>query len=276
MITMAHRPKFLPQISMPIHEILSRLDEEEIEYEITQLDPNELNPSQGIVFSDEIHEPKEEKYTWADKDNNVLDGHHNLSFHLINSKPVNCVKINLDSRTACRILNKFQDIFDYETQRKMEEVLGQDALNSNNDIDSGENQGDFLDLLEKDNINIASSGETGAKNPTTVIGYRIDPVNENSVIGNFFTLKPIEGYNKFQIDCDNLLDTNDLGITYKSGQVPVEILAKTWFPHVNFEKLSEEYGMPAINLKNKAVAHKANKFGYDAIKYGDTLIQGLK
>jgi len=34
--------------------------------------------------------------------------------------------------------------------------------------------------------------------------------------------------------------------------------------------------MPAINLKNKAVAHKAKKHGYDAIKYGDTLIQGLK
>jgi hypothetical protein len=67
-----------------------------------------------------------------------------------------------------------------------------------------------------------------------------------------------------------------LGVTYKDGQQPVDILAKNWFPHVNFEKLSEQYKVPSINLKNKAITEKATKMGYDGIKYGDTLIQGLK
>jgi len=273
---MGLRPPHLPQISMPIHEILSKLDEEGIEYEVLEQDPNELNPSQGITFSDEVHEPNEEKFTWSDKDNNVLDGHHNLVYHIIKSAPIKCIKINLDDKTACRVLNKIQDIFEYETQRKMEEVLGQDAINTQNDIDAGNNQGDFLDLLEKDNSDIEAETESDSMNPKLVIGYRKEPIIENSVIGNFFTLKPIDGYNKYEIECDNLLDTNDLGIGYKSGQIPVDVLSKTWFPHVNFEKLSEKYNMPAINLKNKAVAHKAKKHGYDAIKYGDTLIQGLK
>ena len=45
---------------------------------------------------------------------------------------------------------------------------------------------------------------------------------------------------------------------------------------MNFEKLSEEYDIPSLNLKNKAIAEKAQTLGYDGIKYGDTLIQGLK
>jgi hypothetical protein len=45
---------------------------------------------------------------------------------------------------------------------------------------------------------------------------------------------------------------------------------------VNFEKLSQQYNMPVENLKCKAIAEKAVKMGYDGIKYGDTLVQGLK
>ena len=65
-------------------------------------------------------------------------------------------------------------------------------------------------------------------------------------------------------------------MTYKDGQEPVDILAKNWFPNINFEKLSTQHDVPAINIKNKAVAEKAIKMGYDGIKYGNTIIQGLK
>jgi len=158
----------------------------------------------------------------------------------------------------------------------MEEVIGDDYINDQNAANSGENRGEFLDLMEKDSASIETDSESDSNNPKTIVAYRKDPIKEDSIIGNFFTLTPVDGYKKYQIDFDNLLDTNDLGITYKSNQIPVEVLAKTWFPHINFEKLGEEYGMPAINLKNKAIAHKAIKMGYDGIKYGETLIQGLK
>ena len=89
-------------------------------------------------------------------------------------------------------------------------------------------------------------------------------------------LNPIDGYSKYEIDFDNLLDTNALGVTYKDSQDPTDILAKIWFPNINFEKISEQYNMASVNLKNKAIAERAMKMGYDGIKYGDKLIQGLK
>ena len=106
--------------------------------------------------------------------------------------------------------------------------------------------------------------------------YVKQPSKNKSNVRNLFTLTRTYGYKKYQIEFDNLLDTHSLGIVYKDGQEPAEILSKIWFPHVNFEELSKQYNMPAINLKNKANAEKAQSLGFDGIKYGDTLIQGLK
>ena len=72
------------------------------------------------------------------------------------------------------------------------------------------------------------------------------------------------------------MDTNALGVSYKDGQEPIDILAKSWFPNINFEQLSTQHNTTSINLKTKAVAEKAMKMGYDGIKYGDSIIQGLK
>jgi hypothetical protein len=275
MIRMSFRPKFLPQMNMPIHEALSCLDKEGIEYESLEVDPTELKPSHGITFSNEIHEPNEDKFTWIDNENNIIDGHHNAIFHEINSKPVKCIKLLTDSKNAARILNKIQDIYEYEVQRKMEEDVGNDYINDQNSVDSDDNRGEFLNLLEKDSAEIENNSEGDSNNPKVIIGYRKEPINEKSIVGNFFTLTPVDGYSKYQIEFENLLDTNDLGINYKSNQVPVDVLAKNWFPNINFEKLSKEYDIPVTNLKNKAIVHKASNMGFDGIKYGDTLIQGL-
>ena len=96
------------------------------------------------------------------------------------------------------------------------------------------------------------------------------------MFGNFFMIKEQPGWDKYEIEFDNLLDTTGMGVAYKDSQEPVDILAKSWFPNVNFEKISKKYDVPAINLKNKAVAEKAMKMGYDGIKYGNEIIQGLK
>ena len=88
-------------------------------------------------------------------------------------------------------------------------------------------------------------------------------------------LKPENGYTKYEIEFDNLLDANLLGLTSKDGQLPVDMLAKIWFPNINFEKLSEQYQIPVINLQAKAITTKAMNMGYDGIKYSDKLIQGL-
>ena len=276
MIDMRYKPRFLPQMNAPLDYVLQKLDEEGIGYKIIEVDPNELQPSQGITFSDEVGKANVDDMNpiWLSSDMKVLDGHHRMVRAMLDGIKLKGVQIDLGDRDANRILNKIQDIWEYEQARGMEEVVAQDPINDENQMDSGVSQSEFLSSLEEDNLALQS--EAPSTNQTTVVAYRKEPIKENSVIGNFFTLKPMEGYSAYEIDFDNLLDTTALGVTYKDGQQPVDILAKSWFPHVNFEKLGTQYNTPSINLKNKAVAEKAMKMGYDGIKYGDTLIQGLK
>jgi hypothetical protein len=278
MIDMRYKPRFLPQVSAPFEIVLQKLDEEGVDYEIVEINPNEneLEASQGITFSDEVEKANinDNNPIWTSEDNKILDGHHRYVKALLDEIPLKAVNIKLNEKDASRVLNKIQDIYEYEQKQQMEEVVGNDYINDYNKTDSGVSDSEFLNSLEEDNLEV-QSGKTST-NQKTIIGYRRDPIKENSVVGNFFSLKPIEGFDKYQIDFDNLLDTHSLGIVYKDSQEPADILAKIWFPHVNFEKISKEYDMSSANLKNKAIAEKAMSFGFDGIKYGDTLIQGLK
>ncbi len=273
---MRHKPYNLPQINANVDTVVKKLDEEGIDYDYIQVNPNDLKVSQGFTFSDDVEKANLDDMNpiWLSDDNTICDGHHRMIKALMDNKLITAIKVKMNFKDTCRLLNKIQDIYDYDEQRKMEEVITQDAINTDNQRNSGITDSKFLSSLEEDNVNIQN--EIPSKNQTTIIAYRKEPIKENSVIGNFFTLNPIDGFNKYEIDFDNLLDTNDLGLTYKDSQIPAEVLAKVWFPHVNFEKISEQYNIPSINIKNKAIAEKAHRMGYDGIKYGDKLIQGLK
>ena len=271
MIDMRFRPSYLPQVSAPYNIVLQKLDDENVDYDVIEANPEELNPSQGITFGDEVGNVNLDDLNpiWINNDLKIIDGHHRWLKSLSNNKLLKAVKLNMEFKDACRLLNKIQDIYEYEQQQGLEEVEMQDTINY-----YGDDENQFLNALEEDNNNIEY--ETPNTNQQTIIGYRKDPIKENSSVGNFFTLNPVDGYSKYQIDFDNLLDTNALGVTYKDSQEPVDILAKIWFPHVNFEKISKQYDMPVANLKNKAIAEKAMKHGFDGVKYGDKIIQGLK
>ena len=267
------RPYHLPQLNIDYSVVLEKLDDENINYETIELQPSEddgMLPSQNIVYSDEITGVglDDSKPIWI-ADNHIVDGHHRYFKALLDKVPLIAINLKMDFMDACRVLNKIQDIYEYETSQGMEEVVSQDAINY-----YGKDENQFLNTLEEDNVGL--QGDTPSSNAKTIIGYRKDPIKENSVVGNFFTLKPVDGYEAYEITFDNLLDTNALGVTYKDGQEPVDILAKSWFPNINFEKLGTENDTPAINIKNKAVAEKAMKMGYDGIKYGNSIIKGLK
>jgi hypothetical protein len=276
MIDMRYKPRFLPQVSAPFNIVLQKLDDEGVDYDMVEIDPNELNVSQGVTFSDEVGKVKLDDINpiWIADDNKVLDGHHRMVRAMLDEKKIKAVHIKLNEKDAARVLNRIQDIYEYEQAHGMEEVVNNDVINDENQADAGVSQSEFLASLEEDNTAVQT--EKPSVNPQSIIAYRKDPIKENSVVGNFFTLNPIDGYSKYQIDFDNLLDTNALGIVYKDSQEPTDILAKSWFPHVNFEKISEQYNTTSNNLKNKAIAERAMKMGYDGIKYGDKLIQGLK
>ena len=271
------RPYHLPQLNVEYSIVLEKLDDENINYEVVQLQPNEddgIESSQKLVYSDEISGVNidDSNPIWiAGEDNvNICDGHHRYFKAMFENKPLIAIKLNINFMDACRILNKIQDIYEYEQSQGLEEVQVQDTINF-----YGEDENQFLNSLEEDNL-ATQTEEAPNTNEKTIIGYRKEPIKENSVVGNFFTLKPIVGWDKYEINFENLLDTNSLGVTYKDGQDPVDILTKTWFPNLNFEKISKEYDVPAINIKNKAVAEKAMKMGYDGILYNNLIVQGLK
>lgn len=277
MIDMRYKPRFLPQISAPYDIILEKLDEEEVDYNLIEIDPNELEPSQGITFSDDVEGVSLDDMNpiWLSSDNKILDGHHRWVKAMQSGTPIKAIKIELGDKDACRLLNKIEDIFEYEQAHNVEEVVNNDVINDENDINNDyTDRSEFLSSLEEDNAEVQA--EKPSVNPQSIVAYRKEPIKENSVVGNFFTLEPLNGFSKYQIDFENLLDTNALGVTYKDSQQPVDIIAKIWFPHVNFEKVAEKYNTDVLNLKNKAIAEKAMKMGYDGIKYGDKLIQGLK
>lgn len=261
-ISMQHRPAHLPQVNMPYSIVVDKLNNENIGNKFISVNPNLLKPLQGITFSHEVDgiDSSDDRPIWIDKDLNVLDGHHRLVKSLYGEEGlINAIMIDLDTKNACRILNKIQDIYDYELQNGAE----------------NDKHKSFLDYVENGDTNVDEENSNEQKNVQKFIGYRKDKINNNSVIGNFFTLEPDEKSNKYEIEFDNILDTNDMGIAYKNSQNPIDILAKAWFPHVNFMALSKEHGVSDFNLKCKAIAEKARKHGYDGIKYGDLIIQGL-
>src|SRR5208282_4998590 len=153
---------------------------------------NKCKPSQGVVIADEVYNANvdDNNPIWVDNELNILDGHHRFTKALLDNVPIKAVKLELNQKDACRVLNKIQDIYEYEQAHNLEEVESQDAINYyDNNSESGEkNSNTFLDSLEEDNL--ALQTEETTKNKKTIVAYRKEPIKENSVVGNFFTLNP--------------------------------------------------------------------------------------
>jgi hypothetical protein len=56
---------------------------------------------------------------------------------------------------------------------------------------------------------------------------------------------------------------------------PSELLAREWFPKRNWDKLAEDMGYDLTTITDKLVAEEAAKRGYDAINYGNKILQDL-
>ncbi len=275
-------PKHLPQVNAPFNYTLNMLDKEGVDYKYMQADPEELDPSQAIVFQDKISQidMNNIRPIWISKDNMVLDGHHRLVLSLGKNIPIKCIKIMLSQKEAIRVLNKIQDIYEYENQENIMEVVAQTQINGMNDIDSAGTDGTtFLEAikseLEDDDREILHNTKLSGKKTKKITGYRKKEVNEKSIAGNFFSLKPVDGYNKYEMEFDNILNTNDLDLSFKSDINPVSVLANNWFPNIDFDKISKNHNVTPDSLINRAVAEKAKQMNYDGIKYGDIMVQGL-
>jgi len=252
MIDYKFKPKYLPQVSAPYTIVGDLLKKNGVDFSFTHENPNNLIPSQGITISDIVNNVDlndSSKIIWISKDNDILDGHHRVVKAIKDNIPnIFCCKINDDKLGAARILNKIQDLYEYEN------------------IQKGKNP-DVFNLESLSEIDI----KTEANPIEEIIGYRKDPVVKDSIIGNFFMTIPVSGYKKYTISFDNILDIKDLNLNLKTGQSPIYELSKIWFPHYDFSKGNEDEN----NLRCAAIALMAKKMGYDGIKYSENLIQAL-
>ena len=278
MINMRYKPYHLPQVSAPYIYVLDKLKDEGVKYKIGKMNPNRVQPMQGLVSLEKISEidPTNIKPVWLSQEPKVVDGHHRYGAALTHGVPLPYLQIMLPASDAARILNKIQDIYEYEEKAKIEEVVAQDQINVMNDPEAV----DFLEAIDKEmkaDQEILHSGaeEKIGRKKRKIFAYRNKPINETSPIGNFFSVKPVDGYTKYEIEFDNLLDTDKMGI-HSHGNNPIELLANVWFPNIKFEKIAKKYKVSPEHLMNKAISEKAKKMGYDGIKYGDIIIQGLK
>lgn len=266
MPTLAVRPSYLPQISMALDEVLDKLKEEGIEHKKLLVNPNVLKPLQGIVFGEELSKMNldETDPIFISKDLEILDGHHRYAKALSDNEPIKIILLSLNSKEACRILNKIQDIYDYENNINLEEVEAQDSINVLNDGDG------YLAQWQGDDYT------SNQPNPKTILGYRKEPIRENSKSGNYFLQQPFNDASKYQIEFENLLETEKLGLQDKTKENPLESLSKVWFPHINFENLAKQKGLDKNKLIARFVADKAKQHNFDGIKFGESFVLGFK
>lgn len=278
---MKRKPSHMPQISAPFEYVIDSLNQDGVKYKDVTLHSDDILPSQQVTFLDtiKIDKTKEEiDPIWVagqdDEENVLIDGHHRWVDRL--GQPMRCIKIMKNPKDACRILNKIQDIFEYQKSTELEEMVTHSRnINDRNDPNNSEMVDDF-DWLGRAIKETEEMNQDVERKPKTVIGYRDKPINEESIVGNFFSLNKLPKCDKYEVQFDNLLDTDELGVDYKDGQNPIDILVRLWFPGINFIGLAEKYQTSEENLKNKAISEYAKKMGYDGIKYGNIMVQGFK
>lgn len=262
-------PRWLPQVSAPFVYVLKGLDDHGIDYENVNVPISQLKPSQGIVdydkVNDIIYNAENNSYPlktiWTSDNDEILDGHH----HYAAATKMNpegsmaCMRLKTDTKDGARVLNKLMDL--YSAQEKQVEPQEQPQPEPQEPAIEEESDKEVKAIEEK-------------PNKVTVTAYREKPIKEKAVSGNFFHLQPKEGFDKYEIDFDNLLDTHGLNLDINTTN-PVVDLCNKWCDGGNLEEVSAANKVPIDKLASKIVAEKAKKLGHDGVKYGDIILQAF-
>jgi hypothetical protein len=281
---------WLPQVKEEnIDEILQEMKDGGIIVKSVMIEPSYLKPLQKKVMKSKIDSingvidndnylPK----TWVDANNNILDGHHRV--YAYQSRPdidkVECYKIFLNSKDACRILNKIQDRIEF---KKEYGVTNNSTFSNTNPIEKEIKSVELIDdakYLGKDREQETKSLQDkltfdDVTNKTCTL-YSVRPFDKGNTSGFIMSFTKDKGYDKeYEILFDKVLhvpsEEMDLHDPfYLSGMYILD---------PNFEK------DPAIIKKmasdvNQVYAHFiknrlngfAKRAGYDGINFGDKLM----
>lgn len=252
---------WLPQVSAPFKYVVSSLKKEDVPYSRYEINISDLKPLQDQINTDTVEHfkkliinKKKIKPIFISNDNEILDGHHryvaNKSLYG-DEKTIMCYKINTDTPTAARFLNKIQDKFDFEnTQESNYEPISK--------------------YLKTPEIHWYES----LKN-VEYIAYRKDPIKNNSESGNFFYIgERKENMQKYKIHFDNVMYI-PTHLMDNNNELPTVWLGKKILPEKNYEEISKLNNVPIQNVINKDIAKKIKELGFDGINYGDKILQTL-
>ena len=106
------------------------------------------------------------------------------------------------------------------------------------------------------------------------IAYRDKPVKKKALSGNFFHFQPKEGFSKYEIEFDKILNPEDIGIGVNKIN-PVVDFCKVWCGVKDLENLASQDGVPVDKYAARLIADKAKSLGYDGINYGNIIIQAF-
>ena len=258
-----YKPKDHPQVSAPFKFVTGELNNTHHPYEVAGINVDDLKPTQPFIdndlvdkFVEKLNNGETLKPIWTDKDDNVLDGHHRFAAHLV-AKPdaaVPAIRLLCDKKTGMELLNNIEEEFQKHKLKC--------------------DQSELLKSLSEDNDSMYVRDKEYPTKKETLMAFRKKPIGK-TVSGNFFVLKSIAGYKPYEIEFDNLLETDAIDRKIGKNQNPIKALAEIWFPSINIKGKSKEFGMTEDNFINAIVAEKARIKGIDGIKYGDKLLQSI-
>jgi hypothetical protein len=269
-------PEWLPQVSAPFVYVLKGLDDHGVPYENVSVPLSDLKPLQGIVDYDKVNSMVNSissgedslKTIWVSQDNDILDGHHRYvaAMKMNPEGSISCMRIMLPHKDAVRILNKLGDLYDAQQTPNLEP---KDEITPELSHEPTESPMTEVPV----DAEPAGEEETPKGGTITLTGYRDKPVKEKAMSGNFFLLKPKEGFDKYEIDFDNVLDTHTTGLALNQTN-PIVEFCKQWCK-LDVDALAAKHGVPVDKYAAKMVADKAKGMGYDGIKYGDIILQAF-
>ena len=251
---------WLPQVSAPFNHVVANLKNENIPYSRYEINTSELKPLQDKINPDSVEffkkiilNKKKLKPIFVSADNEILDGHHRFVANKLlygDEGKIMCYKINTDTQTAARALNKIQDRYEFENNQESKyEPISK--------------------YLKKPEIHWYES----LKN-VTYIAYRNGEIKTNSESGNFFFLKKKDNMIKYKIEFDNLMYI-PTHLMDNVEEMPTVWLGKKLLPEKNYEEMAELHNVPVQNIINKDIAKKVKELGFDGINYGDKVLQTL-
>lgn len=276
---MTTSPNWLPQVNAPFVYVLKGLDDNQIPYENVSLPLSDLTPLQGVVDYDKVNSMINSisggedtlKTIWVSQDNEILDGHHRYvaAMKMNPEGSISCMRLQVPHKDAIRILNKLGDLYDVQNQQP---APGEDVLEPTDEITPEQS-------TEPEAAPVVDPQAPTAPTPTkggaiTLTAYRQEPVKEKALSGNFFHLQPKEGFKKYEIDFDNLLDTKVAGYNIDTTN-PIIVFCKQWCAVEDLDIVAGKHGVPVDKYAAKLIADKAKGLGHDGIKYGDLILQAF-